>query len=50
VRPPDFAHIAQAYGYPHRRITSRDALRTALKEFANRRQIVILEIPAEEFG
>jgi acetolactate synthase-1/2/3 large subunit len=49
VRPPDFAHIARAYGYPHRKITSRDALRTALKEFADRRQIVILEIPADEF-
>lgn len=50
VRPPDFAHIARAYGYPHRRITSLDALRTALKEFAERRQIVILELPAEQYG
>jgi acetolactate synthase I/II/III large subunit len=50
VRPPDFAHIARAYGYPHLKITSRDALGAALKEFGSRRQIVILEIPADEFA
>jgi acetolactate synthase I/II/III large subunit len=50
VRPPDFAHIAAAYGYPHRRITSRDALAAALREFGSRRQIVVLEIPAAEFA
>jgi acetolactate synthase I/II/III large subunit len=49
VRPPDFAQIARAYGYPHRKITSRDALGTALSEFGSRRQVVILEIPADEF-
>jgi acetolactate synthase-1/2/3 large subunit len=49
VRPPDFAHIAQAYGYPHRKITSPDALATALQEFGSRRQIVILEIAADDF-
>jgi acetolactate synthase I/II/III large subunit len=50
VRPPDFAHIARAYDYPHRKITSRDALATALKEFGSRRQSVILEISAGEFS
>ena len=50
VRPPDFAYIARAYDYPHRKITSRDALATALKEFGSRRQSVILEISAAEFS
>jgi thiamine pyrophosphate-dependent acetolactate synthase large subunit-like protein len=50
VRPPDFAHIARAYGYPHRKITSRDALQAALDDFRSRRQVVILEIPADEFA
>jgi acetolactate synthase-1/2/3 large subunit len=49
VRPPDFSHIARAYGHPYLKITSRDALRTALREFGGRRQTVILEIPADEF-
>jgi acetolactate synthase-1/2/3 large subunit len=50
VRPPDFAHISRAYGYPHRRITSKEALAAALKEFGSRRQTVIMEIPADEFS
>lgn len=49
VRPPDFAHIAAAYNYPYRKITSRDALGTALQEFGRRRQVVVLEIVADEF-
>ena len=50
VRPPDFAHIARAYGYSHRRIASRAALVEALSEFGKRRQVVILEIAASEFA
>ena len=50
VRPPDFAHIARAYGYSHQRITSRAALSAALGEFGSRRQVVILEIAASEFA
>ncbi|HEY3783841.1 MAG TPA: 5-guanidino-2-oxopentanoate decarboxylase [Steroidobacteraceae bacterium] len=50
VRPPDFAHLARAFGHPHRRITSRESLRKALQEFASRRRVVVLEIPAEEFS
>jgi acetolactate synthase-1/2/3 large subunit len=46
VRPPDFSHIALAYGYSHRTISSRDALQAALTEFGRRRQILILEIAA----
>lgn len=49
VQPPDFAHIARAYGHPHRRITSRESLRKALQEFASRRRVVVLEIAADEF-
>jgi acetolactate synthase-1/2/3 large subunit len=49
VRPPDFSHIAAAYGYPHRLITSRAGLGAALREFGSRRQVMILEIAAAEF-
>jgi acetolactate synthase I/II/III large subunit len=49
VRPPDFAHIARAYGHFHRRIASRGALGAALADFGSRRQVVILEIAANEF-
>ena len=49
VRPPVFAHIASAYGHAHRRIASRGALGAALSEFGKRRQVVILEIVANEF-
>jgi acetolactate synthase-1/2/3 large subunit len=31
VRPPDFRHLAAAYGYAHRAITSRSALAAALR-------------------
>jgi acetolactate synthase-1/2/3 large subunit len=50
VRPPDFSHIARAYGYPHLSITSHVALGTALREFGSRRQSVILEIDVEKFA
>jgi thiamine pyrophosphate-dependent acetolactate synthase large subunit-like protein len=50
VRPPDFAHIARAYGYSHRSITSKGALGAALSEFGGRRQVMILEIAAGEFA
>lgn len=50
VRPPDFTHIARAYGYPHRTITSLAALGTALQEFGSRRQSVILEIQVEKLA
>jgi len=49
VRPPDFAHIAAGYNYPFRKITSRDELGAALQEFSRRRQIVVLEIVADQF-
>ena len=50
VRPPDFSHIARAYGYPHYGITSSAELEIALRAFGARRQVVILEILADEFG
>lgn len=50
VRPPEFEHIARAYGYAHRKITSRDALAAALRELGSRRQIMVLEIEAERFA
>ena len=46
VRPPDFGHIAAAYGYAHRAITSRAVLGAALRELGDRRQVMILEIVA----
>jgi thiamine pyrophosphate-dependent acetolactate synthase large subunit-like protein len=49
VKPPEFEHIARAYGYPYRRITSQTALSSALREFGERRQVVVIELPAEEF-
>ncbi|MDB6089043.1 MAG: hypothetical protein JWN85_1827 [Gammaproteobacteria bacterium] len=50
VKPPNFAHVAQAYGLTYRRITSRDALGAALRDFGARRQAIILEISADEFA
>jgi acetolactate synthase-1/2/3 large subunit len=48
VRPPDFEHIAAAYGYAHRAIRSRDALAAALRELGDHRQVMVLEIIAAE--
>jgi acetolactate synthase I/II/III large subunit len=50
VAPPDFEHLARAYGYAYRRIGDAGALEAALREFGSRRQIVILEIAAADFG
>jgi acetolactate synthase-1/2/3 large subunit len=50
VRPPELRHIAAAYGYAHRAITSHDALGTALREFGDRRQVMILEIVATQLA
>jgi acetolactate synthase-1/2/3 large subunit len=47
--PPDFALLARAYGYAHRRIGSLTALRKACRSFAKRRQVVMFEIKAEAF-
>jgi acetolactate synthase-1/2/3 large subunit len=47
VRPPDFALLAAAYGYPHRLIETPEALGAALRDFGRRRQIVVLEIAAD---
>jgi acetolactate synthase-1/2/3 large subunit len=49
VRPPDFAHIAAAYDYPYRKITSRDELGAVLQEFGRRRQVAVLEVVADRF-
>jgi acetolactate synthase I/II/III large subunit len=49
VEPPNFEHLARAYGYVHRAIDSVTALEEVLHEFGSRRQIVILEIEAQAF-
>ena len=49
VRPPDYSHIARAYGYAHRPIDSLESLERALREFGARRQVVVLEVRAENF-
>ena len=49
VRPPDFRQIAAAYGYPYEMIDSIEALQRALKQFAARRQVVVLEVRGEKF-
>jgi acetolactate synthase I/II/III large subunit len=47
VQPPDFALLAAAYGYRHRLIETPAALDEALRDFARRRQVVMLEIAAD---
>jgi acetolactate synthase-1/2/3 large subunit len=49
VEPPDFSHIARAYGYAHQLIDSTDGLTRALKGFAARRQVCLIEVRAEAF-
>ena len=49
VKPPEFAHLARAYGYGHRLIDGIETLERALREFASRRQVLILEVRAEAF-
>jgi thiamine pyrophosphate-dependent acetolactate synthase large subunit-like protein len=43
------AHLARAYGYSHRPIDSLESLERALRDFAARRQVVMLEVRAENF-
>jgi acetolactate synthase I/II/III large subunit len=49
VRPPDFSHVARAYGYAHHAIDSLESFERALRDFADRRQVVMLEVRAEAF-
>ena len=49
VRPPEFHHLAKAYGYVHQMIDSLESLRRAIRAFGARRQIVVMEIRAELF-
>jgi acetolactate synthase-1/2/3 large subunit len=49
VQPPDFSHIARAYGYEHQRVDSVEALERAMRAFGSRRQVVVLEIVAGAF-
>jgi acetolactate synthase-1/2/3 large subunit len=49
IAPPDFALIAQAYGYAYRHVARDAALRKVLEEFARRRQIMIMEVEAAAF-
>ncbi len=49
VRPPDFALLARAYGYAHMKIDSLESLQAALRDFALRRQVVMLEVEAARF-
>jgi acetolactate synthase I/II/III large subunit len=50
IAPPDFALIAQAYGYAYRHVAGDAPLRQVLEEFARRRQIMIMEVEAAAFG
>jgi acetolactate synthase I/II/III large subunit len=47
VPPPNFALLSAAYGYAHRLIETPAALGAALREFAGRRQVLVLEIAAD---
>jgi acetolactate synthase-1/2/3 large subunit len=49
VQPPDFALLARAYGYAHTKIDSLESLQDALRDFALRRQVVMLEVEASRF-
>jgi acetolactate synthase-1/2/3 large subunit len=49
IAPPDFALIAQAYGYAYRHVAGDAALRQVLEQFARRRQIMIMEVAATAF-
>jgi thiamine pyrophosphate-dependent acetolactate synthase large subunit-like protein len=49
VRPPDLVALAAAYGYGHRAIDSLESLERALREFATRRQVLMLEVRADAF-
>jgi acetolactate synthase-1/2/3 large subunit len=50
IEPPDFALIAQAYGYAYRRVAGDAQLRQVLEEFAKRRQIMVMEVVAAAFA
>jgi len=49
IVPPDFALIAQAYGYAFRRVAGDAELHRVLEEFSRGRQIMIMEAEAEAF-
>ena len=49
VQPPDFSHIARAYGYQHQRIDSNESMERAMRSFGSRRQVVVLEVEAGAF-
>ncbi len=49
VQPPDFGHVARAYGYSYQIVDSTAALERALKGFATRRQVAVIEVRAGAF-
>ena len=49
IRPPNFSLLAAAYGYAHQCADTPEALAAALRDFAARRQIVVIEVRAEAF-
>jgi acetolactate synthase-1/2/3 large subunit len=49
VRPPDFEPLAAAYGYGYCRIDSLETLERALRSFAAKRQVMMIEVVAEAF-
>lgn len=49
VRPPSFADLARAFGYAYRSIETLESLQQALREFAARRQVIMLEVRASNF-
>ena len=49
VAPPDFSHVARAYGYSHQLIDDIAGLTRALESFASRRQVCVIEVRAEAF-
>jgi acetolactate synthase-1/2/3 large subunit len=49
VRPPEFGPLAAAYGYAHRVVDGFESFERVMREFASRRQVVVIEVRAEAF-
>jgi acetolactate synthase I/II/III large subunit len=50
VAPPDFSLLSRAYNYAYRRVDSPNSLAQALADFGQRRQVMVVEVPAAAFA
>jgi thiamine pyrophosphate-dependent acetolactate synthase large subunit-like protein len=49
IRPPDFEHLAAAYGYEHYLVEDLAGLTSAMKAFGAERQVLVVEVRAAVF-